>query len=208
MPRWTASRSSARRARRSAPARARTPATRRFISALAAQIGINPYGDARFVDNDGTTSFTETNLSLRVSAQGQILLQVLQADPPVPERISGRARPHRGGAEPAQQPDRRRLRRRARLPAVLYRGRHAGRVHLRLLSFRRRGGGRQRHRDPLRRHADHAGQRPYRRFTLDLQPAALLPAAQAAACLPRGGTLRLLYAENAGGELAVGWQTN
>ncbi len=48
----------------------------------------------------------------------------------------------------------------------------------------------------------------YRRFTLDLQPAALLPAAQAAACLPRGGTLRLLYAENAGGELAVGWQTN
>ena len=38
--------------------------------------------------------------------------------------------------------------------------------------------------------------------------AALLPAAQAAACLPRGGTLRLLYAENAGGELAVGWQTN
>ena len=57
------------------------PCDARFISALAAQIGINPYGDARFVDNDGTTSFTETNLSLRVSAQGQILLQVLQADP-------------------------------------------------------------------------------------------------------------------------------
>ena len=38
------------------------------------------------------------------------------------------------------------------------------------------------------------------------QTAALLPAAQAAACLPKGGTLRLLYAEDAAGQLRVGWQ--
>ena len=33
------------------------------------------------------------------------------------------------------------------------------------------------------------------------------PAAQAAACLPKGGTLRLLYAEGTGGELTAGWET-
>jgi|GEM_PF-449303 len=56
------------------------PCDARFISALATQIGINPYGDARFVGNDGTTSFTETGLRLRVSAQGRIELQILQPD--------------------------------------------------------------------------------------------------------------------------------
>ncbi len=56
------------------------PCDARFISALATQIGINPYGDARFVGNDGTTSFTETGLRLRVSAQGRIDLQILQSD--------------------------------------------------------------------------------------------------------------------------------
>lgn len=35
----------------------------------------------------------------------------------------------------------------------------------------------------------------YRSYTASSTPAALLPAAQAAACLPKGGTLRLLYAE-------------
>ena len=69
-----------------------------------------------------------------MSAKGQILLQVLQADPRFQSASSGRARPHRGGAEPAQQPDRRRLRRRARLPAVLYRGRHAGRAPSAIIS--------------------------------------------------------------------------
>ena len=56
------------------------PCDARFISALATRIGINPYGDARFVGNDGTTSFTETGLHLRVSAQGKIELQILQPD--------------------------------------------------------------------------------------------------------------------------------
>ena len=32
------------------------------------------------------------------------------------------------------------------------------------------------------------------------------PFEQAAACLPKGGTLRLLYAEDAAGQLRVGWQ--
>ena len=45
-----------------------------------------------------------------------------------------------------------------------------------------------------------------RSYSLQAQTAALLPAAQAAACLPKGGTLRLLYAEDAAGQLRVGWQ--
>lgn len=184
------------------------PCDARFISALAAQIGINPYGDARFVDNDGTTSFTETNLSLRVSAQGQILLQVLQADP----RVQSASLDERDRIEAA----------RSLLSSLT--GDDYGDARVYLQSYTADGtqavctfgyylsgveaaagsgieirfDGTQITRASVL----------YRRFTLDLQPAALLPAAQAAACLPRGGTLRLLYAENAGGELAVGWQTN
>lgn len=185
------------------------PCDARFISALAAQIGINPYGDARFVDNDGTTSFTETNLSLRVSAQGQILLQVLQADP----RFQSASLDERDRIEAA----------RSLLSSLT--GDDYGDARVYLQSYTAdgtqavctfgyylsgveaaagAGSG-----DPLRRHADHAGQRP-------LPPLHARPAAGgAAACRagprpvwPRGGTLRLLYAENAGGELAVGWQTN
>ena len=176
------------------------PCDARFISALAAQIGINPYGDARFVDNDGTTSFTETNLSLRVSAQGQILLQVLQADP----RFQSASLDERDRIEAA----------RSLLSSLTGDDYGDARVYLQsytadgtqavctfgyyLSGVEIRFDGTQITRASVL----------YRRFTLDLQPAALLPAAQAAACLPRGGTLRLLYAENAGGELAVGWQTN
>ena len=56
MPRWTASRSSARRARRSAPARARTPATRASLDerdrieaarSLLSSLTGDDYGDAR-----------------------------------------------------------------------------------------------------------------------------------------------------------------
>ena len=47
----------------------------------------------------------------------------------------------------------------------------------------------------------------YRSYTASSTPAALLPAAQAAACLPKGGTLRLLYAEGTGGELTARWET-
>ena len=184
------------------------PCDARFISALAAQIGINPYGDARFVDNDGTTSFTETNLSLRVSAQGQILLQVLQADP----RFQSASLDERDRIEAA----------RSLLSSLTGDDYGDARVYLQsytadgtqaVCSFgyylsgveAAAGSGIE-----IRFDGTQITRASvlYRRFTLDLQPAALLPAAQAAACLPRGGTLRLLYAENAGGELAVGWQTN
>jgi len=160
------------------------------------------------VDNDGTTSFTETNLSLRVSAQGQILLQVLQADP---------------WFQSASLDERDRIEAARSLLSSLT-GDDYGDARVYLQSYTADGtqavctfgyylsgveaaagsgieirfDGTQITRASVL----------YRRFTLDLQPAALLPAAQAAACLPRGGTLRLLYAENAGGELAVGWQTN
>ena len=187
---------------------AANPCEARFVASLASSLGFNPYGDAKYIDPAGTTSFTETNLSLRVSAQGQILLQVLQADP----RFQSASLDERDRIEAA----------RSLLSSLT--GDDYGDARVYLQSYTADGtqavctfgyylsgveaaagsgieirfDGTQITRASVL----------YRRFTLDLQPAALLPAAQAAACLPRGGTLRLLYAENAGGELAVGWQTN
>ncbi len=56
------------------------PCDVRFVAAMAGRLGFNPYGDARYVDNAGTTHFTETTCTLSVSAQGTAELTVLAAD--------------------------------------------------------------------------------------------------------------------------------
>ncbi len=184
------------------------PCDARFISALATRIGINPYGDARFVGNDGTTSFTETGLRLRVSAQGRIELQILQPD----ARFQSTTADALGRIEAA----------RSLLSSLT--GDSYGEARVYLQSYREdgqsavctfgyylsgvevspRGGGIEIRFDGTQ--ITNASVL-YRSYTVASAPAPLLPAAQAAACLPKGGTLRLLYAENAGGELAAGWQT-
>ena len=184
------------------------PCDARFISALATRIGINPYGDARFVGNDGTTSFTETGLRLRVSAQGRIELQILQPD----ARFQSTTADALGRIEAARS-----------LISSLT-GDSYGEARVYLQSYREdgqsavctfgyylsgievspRGGGIEIRFDGTQ--ITNASVL-YRSYTVTSAPAPLLPAAQAAACLPKGGTLRLLYAEAAGGELAAGWQT-
>ena len=184
------------------------PCDARFISALATRIGINPYGDARFVGNDGTTSFTETGLHLRVSAQGRIELQILQPD----ARFQSTTADALGRIEAARS-----------LISSLT-GDSYGEARVYLQSYREdgqnavctfgyylsgievspRGGGIEIRFDGTQ--ITNASVL-YRSYTVTSAPAPLLPAAQAAACLPKGGTLRLLYAEAAGGELAAGWQT-
>ena len=184
------------------------PCDARFISALATRIGINPYGDARFVGNDGTTSFTETGLRLRVSAQGRIELQILQPD----ARFQSTTADALGRIEAARS-----------LISSLT-GDSYGEARVYLQSYREdgqsavctfgyylsgievspRGGGIEIRFDGTQ--ITNASVL-YRSYTVTSAPAPLLPAAQAAACLPKGGTLRLLYAENTGGELAAGWQT-
>ena len=183
------------------------PCDARFISSLATRIGINPYGDARFVDNDGTTSFTETGLSLRVSAQGNILLQIQQED----ARFQSASASASDRIEAARS-----------LLSELTGGQY-GEARVYLQSYTEQDGeavctfgyylsgiavqaqtggmeirfsGRQITRASVL----------CRSYSLQAQTAALLPAAQAAACLPKGGTLRLLYAEDAAGQLRVGWQ--
>ena len=183
------------------------PCDARFISTLATKIGINPYGDARFVDNDGTTSFTETGLSLRVSAQGNILLQIQQED----ARFQSASASASDRIEAARS-----------LLSELTGGQY-GEARVYLQSYTEQDGeavctfgyylsgiavqaqeggieirfsGRQITRASVL----------CRSYTQQTQTAALLPAAQAAACLPKGGTLRLLYAEDAAGQLHAGWQ--
>ena len=184
------------------------PCDARFISALATRIGINPYGDSRFVGNDGTTSFTETGLRLRVSAQGRIELQILQPD----ARFQSTTADALGRIEAARS-----------LISSLT-GDSYGEARVYLQSYREdgqsavctfgyylsgievspRGGGIEIRFDGTQ--ITNASVL-YRSYTVTSAPAPLLPAAQAAACLTKGGTLRLLYAENTGGELAAGWQT-
>ena len=183
------------------------PCDARFISTLATKIGINPYGDARFVDNDGTTSFTETGLSLRVSAQGNILLQIQQED----ARFQSASASASDRIEAARS-----------LLSELTGGQY-GEARVYLQSYTEQDGeavctfgyylsgiavqaqeggieirfsGRQITRASVL----------CRSYSQQPQTAALLPAAQAAACLPKGGTLRLLYAEDASGQLHAGWQ--
>ena len=183
------------------------PCDARFISALATQIGINPYGDARFVGNDGTTSFTETGLRLRVSAQGRLELQILQPD--------GRFQSASAGALDRIEAARSLL---SRLTGDSY-----GEARVYLQSYRADGqsavctfgyylsGIEIAPRGAIELRFDGTqitnASVLYRSYTASSTPAALLPAAQAAACLPKGGTLRLLYAEGTGGELTAGWET-
>lgn len=54
------------------------PCEARFVLSLASSLGFNPYGDAKYVDPAGTTSFTETTHSLSVTAGGRVSLQVTE----------------------------------------------------------------------------------------------------------------------------------
>ena len=47
----------------------------RFSDALAATLGFNPYGDARYTDDAGNTTYTETGYALSISASGGLLLR-------------------------------------------------------------------------------------------------------------------------------------
>ena len=186
-----------------------TPCDARFISTLATKIGINPYGDARFVDNDGTTSFTETGLSLRVSAQGNILLQIQQEDArfqsassSASDRIEA-ARSLLSELTGDQYGE-------ARVYLQSYTEQDGEAVctfgyYLSGIAVRAQEGGIE-----IRFTGSRITRASVlcRSYNLQSQTAALLPAAQAAACLPKGGTLRLLYAEDAAGQLSVGWQLN
>ena len=47
----------------------------RFSDALASSLGFNPYGDARYTDDAGNTTYTETGYALSISAAGELTLR-------------------------------------------------------------------------------------------------------------------------------------
>ena len=55
---------------------AANPCEARFVASLASSLGFNPYGDAKYIDPAGTTSFTETTHALSVTAGGRVSFQV------------------------------------------------------------------------------------------------------------------------------------
>ena len=56
-------------------AEAANPCDARFSDALASSLGFNPYGDARYTDGAGNTTYTETGYALSVSASGELSLR-------------------------------------------------------------------------------------------------------------------------------------
>ena len=51
------------------------PCDARTITPLAAELGFNPYGDARYTDDAGNTTYTETGYALSISAAGELTLR-------------------------------------------------------------------------------------------------------------------------------------
>ncbi len=51
------------------------PCTGRYLETLATDFGFNPYGDSVYTDTAGDTYFSETNCSLRVTAEGDMTLR-------------------------------------------------------------------------------------------------------------------------------------
>ena len=56
------------------------PCEARFMTSMAASLGFNPYGDAVYTDAAGSTWYTESNATLQISAQGQVRLRVSTPD--------------------------------------------------------------------------------------------------------------------------------
>ena len=51
------------------------PCDARTITPLAAELGFNPYGDARYTDDAGNTTYTETGYALSISAASELTLR-------------------------------------------------------------------------------------------------------------------------------------
>ena len=171
-------------------AEAANPCDARFSDALAATLGFNPYGDARYTDDAGNTTYTETGYALSISASGEqaelvecarSLLSAMTAG------VNSDARLYltdleQNGSESVCTFDYF-LSGIPVLPAGGYGAevRFSGTsiVQVRLV---------------------------LRAYTLTTQTLSVLPPAQAAAILPEGSALRLVYSDTSAG-ITAGWQS-
>ena len=182
------------------------PCEARFISSLASSLGFNPYGDAKYVDPSGATSFTETTHALSVTAAGRVQLRVSE---PL-ERFSSAADTLESRIEAARE-----------LLATMTAG-TTGEARLYLTGVTENGtqtvctfayylaGVRVSSVEPAEVVFDGMQITRATATLRTIQPtaarAALLPAAQAAVILQRGQALTLCYVERAEGDLTVAWK--
>ena len=184
------------------------PCDARFSDALAAQLGFNPYGDARYADDAGNITYTETGYALSVSAQGLL-------------RLKSEAQVSRFQAASTQQAD---LVECARaLLASMASGALAD-ARLYLTDVRQDGTQTVCTFDyflnalPVTLTDGHAAevrfsgtsillaQLKLKSYTLGTQTLAVLPAAQAASIVQSGRELRLVYSDSSSG-VTAGWQS-
>ena len=185
---------------------AANPCEARFVSALASSLGFNPYGDAKYVDPAGTTSFTETTHALSVTAAGEVTLQILE---PL-ERFQSAVDSVESRIEAA----------RGLLSTIA--GSALGDARLYLTAVAEEDGQTVCEFQyflsgipvsaiaPARVTFDGSqiteAQVMLRTLQLTAQPAALLPSAQAAAILDKGQALTLRYVEQSEGVLTAAWK--
>lgn len=186
--------------------RAVNPCTTRTINDIATTLGFNPYGDSRYLDDQGSTHFSEANLSLQITADG--LVQLTSSDT---NRFQAADGSKHALIETARQ-----------LITLVADDRVGdGRLYLSGITaedeetvcrFSYLVSGLPVAMEQSAATVRFQGQSVtemkllLRRFLPDESTCAPLPVAQAAAILPGGGTLQLQYRITADGLLDVGWK--
>ena len=184
------------------------PCDARFSDTLASTLGFNPYGDARYTDDAGNTTYTETGYALSIEVSGRLELRSdgtasrFQAQSTDPAELVECARSLLASMTSGVLAD-------ARLYLTEFRQDGADAV----CTFDYCLGG-----IPLVLSGGHAAQVRFsgasvtqaslllKTYTRTTQTLSVLPPAQAAAILPAGSDMRLVYSDSGSG-VTAGWQS-
>ncbi len=185
-------------------ARIETLCTTRYVETLANDLGFNPYDDSRYTDSTNVTHFSEPGGSLKISADGDIRFAAtserITADGSSPERLVETARTLLSLAVDSSESG-----------ARLYLSGFSQKEAVTVCTFEYVLNG-----VPVRWADGPAAEVTFTgktvtelnvravRFAFTGQPQKLLPPVQAAAVLPKNGSLQLQY-HAAAEKLAVGW---
>lgn len=181
------------------------PCTGRYLEEMATNFGFNPYGDSAYTDTAGNTYFSETNCSLRVTAEGYMTLRSTAAQ---------RFRAQDAGDDALAEE--------ARRLVELAVGDVMGDARLYMTGMERQGTMTTVTFDyvvsgiPVKTMRKHGAAVTFSgtsvtemsmqlaAFTVLEQPCSVLPAAQAAAIMPEGSALRMRYLDD-GALVSAGW---
>ncbi len=181
------------------------PCTGRYLEKLATNFGFNPYGDSVYTDTAGNTYFSETNCSMRVTAEGYMTLRSTAAH---------RFRAQDAGADALAEE--------ARRLVELAVGDVMGDARLYMTDMGWQGTTATVSFDyvvsgiPVKTRQKHGAVVTFSgtsvtemsiqlaAFTVLEQPCSVLPATQAAAIMPEGSALRMRYLDD-GTKVTAGW---